>query len=79
MLAFDLLLIATIVGVLASAVFWARVAMNHSMKAIFRLDGTERLAERANRRALSAAVTVSALTAILAVAAYLAGRSAGAL
>ena len=42
-----------------------------------RLDGTERLASRANRRALIAAVIASALTMLLALAAYLTGRTLG--
>ena len=78
MLVFDLLLLATGIGVLTAAVFWVRVAASHSMRIIYRLDGTERIAERANRRAFNWALTASGLTVVLAIAAYLAGRSAGA-
>jgi hypothetical protein len=69
-----LLMLAAIAGILAM-VSWVRVASSRSMREASHLDGTEKLAERANRRALSFALVATVLTVLLAVAAYLA-RSA---
>lgn len=63
---------------LVAAVLWVRVASSRSLNEAFKLDGTEKLAERANRRAQRAAMIASALCAGLAALAYLAGRAAGA-
>ena len=63
---------------LVAAVFWVRVASNRSLSEASRLDGTEDLAARSNRRAYRAAVIASALCAGLAALAYLVGRGTGA-
>lgn len=71
MLAFDILLVVTaIVGMLA-VVAWIRVASNRSVNEAFRLDGAEKLAERANRRAFNLALIATAMTVVSAGAAFL--------
>jgi hypothetical protein len=77
MVLFDLLLVLTAISGLLAAGFWVRVAMSKSLEMAAKLDGTEKLAQRGNRRAATAALIASGLTALLAVAAYIAGRGAG--
>jgi hypothetical protein len=71
--AFQLLIVLATLSGLVAAVFWVRVASNRSLSEASRLDGTEKLAERSNRRAYRAAVIASALCALLVGLAYLAG------
>ena len=78
MVAFELSLVVTALFGAMAAVFWMRVAASRSLRAAGKLDGTERLAVRDNRRAFRYAVLASALTLLLAVAALVAGRGAGA-
>jgi hypothetical protein len=78
MLVFYLLVILTGLSALLAAVSWVRVAASHSLHRASELDGTERLFERANRRALTRAAAASGLTLLLAAAVLVAGRSAGA-
>ena len=60
MLAFDVLLVLTAHGRIAGRVIaWARVASSRSVNEAFKLDGTEKLAERANRRAFNLALIAS--------------------
>ena len=63
---------------LLAAILWVRVATSRSLEMAGRLDGTEKLFERANRRALAGAAIATGVTVLLAVAAYLIGRGAGA-
>ena len=77
MVLFDLLLVLTAISGLLAAVFWVRVAMSNSLEMAGKLDGTEELVERANRRATTVALIASGLTALLAVTTSLAGRGAG--
>jgi len=79
MFAFQALLVLTAVSGLLAAVFWVRVAASRSLDMASRLDGTERLAHRSNRRALSCALIASGLTVLIALAAFLVGNGAGAL
>jgi ABC-type spermidine/putrescine transport system permease subunit I len=74
---FETAIVLAALSGLVAAVFWVRVASNRSLSEASRLDGTEKLAERSNRRAYRAAVIASALCAALVVLACLAGRAAG--
>ena len=76
MLVFDMLLVFTAMTGTLAAVAWVRVASSRSVNEAFRLDGAEKLAERANRRAFNVALIASVLTVLLAAAAFLMGRSA---
>ena len=78
MLVFDLLILLTGISALLALLYWVRVAASHSLHRASKLDGTERLFERANRRALGRAAAASGLTLLLAAAVLVAGRSAGA-
>ena len=78
MFGFDLLIVLTLVSAAVAGVFWLRVLASNSLKMAGKLDGTEELAERANRRALSGARAATVLTLVLAFAAYMAGKGAGA-
>ena len=71
MLAFDILLLVTVMVGMLAVVAWARVASSRSVNEAFRLDGTERLAERANRRAFNLALIATVLTVLSAAAAFL--------
>ena len=73
MLLFRFLLVLTSLSALLAAVYWVRVAASRSLHKAGKLDGTERLFERANRRALIGAAAASGLTLLLAAAAFLAG------
>ena len=77
MFPFHALLVLTALAGLLAAGCWVRVSASRSLSMTHRLDGTERLASRANRRALIAAAIASALTMLLALAAYLTGRTLG--
>lgn len=79
MLPFDILLLLTAVSGVVAAISWVRVASSGSLTAASKLDGTEKLAERANRRALNAALMASAITIGLAVAALWIGFRNGVL
>lgn len=79
MLVFNILLVLTAVNGLLAALFWVRVAASPSLDVAGRLDGTEKIFERANRRAIAGAWIATGLTVVLAAGAYLIGRSAGAL
>lgn len=72
---FDFLFVLAAASGLIAAGFWVRVAASRSLKAAGELDGTEKLVERTNRRALAGAMIASGLTALLAAAAYLIGRT----
>lgn len=78
MVLFRLLLVLTFLSAVLAVVYWVRVAASHALYKASKLDGTEQLFERANRRALAGAAVASALTLLLAAAAFLAGRGAGA-
>jgi len=77
-LAEALLVFASLSGLLAVAL-WVRVAASHSLLTSGKLDGTEKLAERANRRALSRALIASAVAVALVLAAYFVGGGIGAI
>lgn len=74
MLLFNILLVVTAVSALLAAVFWLRVASSRSLNAAFKLDGTEELSRRANRRAFNWALAASIVTLLLVGATYFAGR-----
>lgn len=78
MLTANVLAVLAVASGLLTAAFWLRVAASPSLRSAARLDGTEPMAERANRRALAGAFALSALTVLIAVAAYLAARDGGA-
>ena len=71
MLAFDSLLVVTVLAGILAAVAWVRVASNRSVSEAFRLDGAEELARRANRRALNTALIATVLTVLLTAATFL--------
>jgi hypothetical protein len=71
---FEILLALAALSGLLAAVSWVRVASNRSLSEAFKLDGTEKLAERSNRRAYRVAVIASTLCALLAALAFLADR-----
>ena len=79
MLSFELLLVLAAASGLIAVGFWVRVATSRSLDMAGKLDGTEKLVERANRRALTVALTATVVTVLAAVAAYLVGRGVGAL
>ena len=79
MLPFEILLLLTAVGGLVAAACWVRVASSGALKAAAKLDGTEPQAGKANRRALSVALTASSITVGLAAAALWLGFSSGVL
>ena len=74
MFLFEIVLVLAAACGLMAAVFWVRVATSRSLNMAGRLDGTEKLVERANRRAFTAAAIATGLTLLLAVAAYIIGR-----
>ena len=74
---FEILLGLAVLSGLLAAVFWVRVASSRSLNEVFKLDGTEKLAERSNRRAYRAALIASALCVGLITLAYLAGGGNG--
>lgn len=61
------------ISALLAAILWVRVASSSRLLDIARLDGTEPLFERSNRRALMGAAIASAAAITLAALGYLVG------
>jgi hypothetical protein len=78
-LSFEILLLLTAVSGLSAAACWVRVASSGALKAAAKLDGTEKQADKANRRALSAALIASSITVGVAAAALWIGFRSGVL
>lgn len=79
MLIFNVSLVVTALFGAMAAIFWLRVAASRSLREAGKLDGTEKLAARENRRAFRSAVVATTLTLLAAAAAYLLGRGLGVL
>lgn len=75
MLPFQILVGLACMFAAIAGTYWLRVAVSHSLKNTYLLDGTDWRAERKNRRAIRRAAISTVLAVMFAGAASLVGQS----